>query len=120
MIDRIIGGALRGALNEVLGPAVSQEAVRQIEERVREAPEVQQIVQATAPIPWYQSPVLVAQIVALVAPLLSWLLGVTLTDQDIAQLGQAIVGGVSAVLLIWGIFARVFSRAQPVTRSRPK
>lgn len=132
----IIIGAVRGAAAEALpgairqavanspvlpaaaAPALDVDAIaRAVEERLRANPAVQDAREAAQPIVWWQSPVVLGQISAIIGLIVSGF-GWQLAPQDLSAL-TAMVGAVLAgIPVVWGLFSRLFSRAQPVTATR--
>lgn len=89
---------------------------REVLQRLAQEPAFQEAKAETAPIPFYQSPVMVGGIVAMFVPL-AGLLGWSLTPQDQATIVAVIMGLGSAVggaVVLWG---RVRARLQPVKAS---
>lgn len=90
-----------------------QAIAREVLQRLQHEPEFQQAKAETAPIPFYQSPVMIGGIVAMFAPL-AGLLGYSLSPQDqstlIAVIGSA-GSAIGGAVVLWG---RIRARLQPV------
>lgn len=144
MLDKLILGAVRGAINETV-PQVAQEVaakvsqahatppasilpsvaataaldVEALEQRILERlaarPEFQTVQAETAPIPWYRSQVVVGGLIALATPLLA-VAGITLTPEDNTLIATTIAGLGAAISGIVVLYGRIVKgTAQPVT-----
>ena len=141
MLDRLIIGAVRGAINETV-PQVAQEVAakvaqahatppastlprqaaeaaldvdeleRRILERLAARPEFQAVQAETAPVPWWRSQVVIGGLIAVAGPLLTVLLGSEMGPEGNSELA-AIIGGIGGAIALYGRIVK--GTAQPVT-----
>lgn len=146
MLDRILIGAVTGAIREVVpqverqvlqsvaqahetppfqplprtvtAPLNEDELVARIVDRLRDQPEFQQIQAATAPVPWYRSHVVVGGIIALLTPILAGA-EIQLGPEDNTAIVGLIGGLGSAIAGAVVLYGRIFKgAAQPVTLTK--